>query len=175
MLSTHYDRVLTEYKQNLPDLRYMKGGLIMAGLVPFRKNTGLMEGRFPNIYDMMDDFFSDSWPPRKVLSQDTFKLDVQDSEKEYIIEAELPGTKKEEVNIEMNDGRLTIFVKREENVEEEKKNYVHRERRYCSMSRGIYLVDAETEGIKAKLEDGVLNITVPKQDKNKNTSKVIVE
>ncbi|HZK02501.1 MAG TPA: Hsp20 family protein [Anaerovoracaceae bacterium] len=147
----------------------------MAGLVPFKRNTGLLNTGFPNFYEMMDDFFNDSWPPKKVLSQDTFKLDVQDNENEYIIEADLPGTKKEEINVEMNDGRLTIFVRREENVEEENKNYVHKERRFCSMSRGIYLVDAEGEGIKAKLEDGVLNIVVPKQDKNKTKSQIVVE
>ncbi len=147
----------------------------MASLVPFRRSSNLLNTGFSGLNDMMDDFFSDSWPPGRVLSKDTFKLDVQDNEKEYVIEAELPGTKKEEVNVEMNDGRLTIFVKREEKTEEEGKNYVHKERRYCSMSRGIYLVDAEAEGIKAKLDEGILTITVPKQDKNKNSSKVVIE
>lgn len=75
----------------------------------------------------------------------------------------------------MNDGRLTIFVKREEAINEEKKNYIHKERRYCSMSRGIYLVDAQSEGIKAKLDNGVLSITVPKQDKTQNKSRIEIE
>jgi len=147
----------------------------MAGLVPFKRNAGLVNTRFPDFYGMLDDFFGDSWPPGKTLSQDTFKIDVQDNENEYVIEAELPGAKKEEVNVEMNDGRLTIFVRREEMVNEEQKNYIHKERRYCSMSRGIYLVDAQSEGIKAKLDNGVLSITVPKQDKTQSKSKVEIE
>jgi HSP20 family protein len=152
-----------------------KGGLIMAGLVPYRRGLRIGNERFPDVYDMLQDFLGDSWPPGKALSQDTFKIDVQDNKNEYIIEAELPGTKKEEVNVDINDGRLTIFVKREETVNEEKKNYIHKERRYCSMSRGIYLVDAQAEGIKAKLENGILNIIVPKQDKALNRSRVEIE
>lgn len=147
----------------------------MAGLVPFKRNTSLVNNRFPDFSDMLDDFFGDSWPPGRTLSQDTFKIDVQDNQNDYIIEAELPGAKKEEVNVEINDGRLTIFVKREESIDEEKKNYIHKERRYCSMSRGIYLVDAQSEGIKAKLDNGVLSITVPKQDKTQNKSRVEIE
>ena len=147
----------------------------MAGLVPFKRNASLVNSRFPDFYDVLDDFFGDSWPPRKALSQDTFKIDVQDNENEYVIEAELPGAKKEEINVEMNDGRLSIFVKREEVVNEEKKNYIHKERRYCSMSRGIYLVDAQSEGIKAKLDNGVLSITVPKQDRTQSASRVEIE
>lgn len=147
----------------------------MVGLVPYKRNAGLVNTRFPDFYGMLDDFFGDSWPPGKTLSQDTFKIDVQDNANEYLIEAELPGTKKEEVNVEMNDGRLTIFVRREETVNEEKKNYIHKERRYCSMSRGIYLVDAQSDGIKAKLDNGVLSITVPKQDKTQSKAKVEIE
>lgn len=147
----------------------------MAGLVPYRRGLRIGNERFPDVYDMLQDFLGDSWPPGKALSHDTFKIDVQDNKNEYIIEAELPGTKKEEVNVDMNDGRLTIFVKREETVNEEKKNYIHKERRYCSMSRGIYLVDAQAEGIKAKLENGILNIIVPKQDKALNRSRVEIE
>jgi HSP20 family protein len=100
------------------------------------------------------------------LARDTFKLDVQDKEKEYLIEAELPGVKKEEITLEMHDGQLMIGIQREEKVDEEKKNYIHKERRYCSMNRSVYLADADTENIKAKLDNGVLEITVPKVEKS---------
>jgi len=147
----------------------------MAGLIPFRRNSSLMNSRFPDFYDMLDDFFGDNWWPRKPLTQETFKIDVQDNENEYIVEAELPGVRKDEITVEMNDGRLTIFVKKEEAVEEERKNYIHRERRYSSMSRGIYLVDAQSEGIKARLDNGILSITVPKQDRSQNKSRIEIE
>jgi HSP20 family protein len=124
---------------------------------------------------MLDDFFNDTWSPRRSLMYDTFKLDVQENDKEYCIEAELPGVKKEEINLELNEGRLTISINREESIDEEKKNYIHKERRFSSMQRSIYLADAKGDGVKAKLEEGVLNITVPKQEKLDSTVKINIE
>jgi len=148
----------------------------MAGLVPFnRKNTELFNTGFKDFYNMLDDFFADSWPIRRSLAGDTFKLDVRENEKEYIIEAELPGIKKDEINVAINEGRLIISVKREEKLEDEGKNYIHKERRYASMTRNIFLADASDEGIKAKLEEGILNITVPKKEKPDNSVKIEIE
>lgn len=80
---------------------------------------------------------------------------------------------KEEINLELkDDGRLTISVEREESLEEEKKNYVHRERRYSSMQRSIYLRDAKTEGVKAQLKDGILRIIVPKEEAQGGTHRI---
>lgn len=150
----------------------------MAGLVPYnRRNRGLVDrgfGDFRDFYNMVDDFFNDSWSPKR-FARDTFKIDVQENDKEYLIEAELPGVDKEEVNIDMNEGRLSISVQREENIDEEKKNYVHKERRFSSMSRSLYLDDAKSTGIKAKLEDGVLNINVPKENKPDSSVKIDIE
>jgi len=148
----------------------------MAGLVPFnRKNTDLFNTGFKDFYNMLDDFFADSWPIRRSLAGDTFKIDVRENEKEYIVEAELPGVKKDEINVAINEGRLTISVKREEKLEDEGKNYIHKERHYASMTRNIFLADASDEGIKAKLEEGVLNITVPKKEKPDNSVKIEIE
>ncbi|MGI6249394.1 MAG: Hsp20/alpha crystallin family protein [Acutalibacteraceae bacterium] len=138
----------------------------MAGLVPFNRRRGeLARTGFNDFYNMLDDFFTDGWGPRRNLACDSFKIDVQEDDKGYTIEAELPGVKKDEISINLNDGRLLISVVRDENVEEEKKNYVHKERRYCSMQRSILLGDADTEQIKAKLENGELTISVPKKEK----------
>lgn len=151
----------------------------MSGLVPFnRKNKSLISRDFDDFgdfYNMVDDFFNFNWPTRKNFMRDSFKVDVQEDEKNYLVEAELPGIEKNEVNIEMNEGRLNISVKREESINEEKKNYIHKERRYSSMSRSIYLEDAKSDGIKANLENGVLKITVPKESKPSNTKKIDIE
>jgi HSP20 family protein len=99
-----------------------------------------------------------------------------ENEREYCIEAELPGVTKEEINLQLkDDGRLTIAAEREENIQEDKKNYVHRERRYSSMQRTIYLRDAKTEGVKAKLQDGVLKIIVPKQETHNDTFHIEID
>ncbi|MDF2999932.1 MAG: heat shock protein Hsp20 [Bacillota bacterium] len=148
----------------------------MTGLVPFnRRNTNLLSTGFEDFYNMLDDFFSDNLSPRRSLTRDTFKINVQENDTEYFIEAELPGVNKEEIDIDLTDGRLSISVKKEENLNEEKKNYVHRESRYSSMSRSIYLADAENKGIKAKLDNGVLNISIPRQEKFTKAAKIEIE
>lgn len=148
----------------------------MTGLVPFnRRNTGLLSTGFEDFYNMLDDFFSDNWSPRRSLERDAFKINVQQNDNEYLIEAELPGVDKDEINVDLNDGRLNISVKREEKINEEKKNYIHRESRFSSMSRSIYLDDADSKGIKAKLDNGVLNIIVPRQEKAITAEKIEIE
>lgn len=149
----------------------------MSGFLPSnRKNRNLVSKDFDDFgdfYNLVDDFFN--WPSRRNLMKNTFKVDVEEDKDKYLVEAELPGVGKDEVNIEMNEGSLNISVKREENINEEKKNYIHKERRYSSMSRSIYLEDAKSEGIKANLENGVLKITVPKESKPNNSVKIDIE
>ena len=87
----------------------------MSGLIPFnRKRNDLMNIGFDDFSNMLDDFFTGSWPIRRSLAGDTFKIDIQDNDTEYTIEAELPGVKKEDVEITLNDGRLNLSVKKEE-------------------------------------------------------------
>lgn len=149
----------------------------MSGLVPFnRKHRSLVNrdfNDFGDFYNMVDDFFNFNWPTKSNFT--SFKVDVQEDENKYLVEAELPGVDKNEVNIEINEGRLNISIKREENINEEKKNYIHKERRYSSMNRSIYLEDAKSEGIKANLENGVLRITVPKESRPNNSIKIDIE
>lgn len=148
----------------------------MSGLVPFNRNRSDMRASgLDDFYNMLDNFFEDSWLPARNLAADTFKLDVQEKEKEYSIEAELPGVKKEEIKLEMNDERLTISIERNEDIEEKNKNYIHKERRTCSMQRNIYLRNATAEGIKAKLDNGVLSITIPKTEDKENKRKINIE
>lgn len=148
----------------------------MAGLVPFnRRNNSLISGGFEDFNNMINEFFNENWPSRKNFVKDTFKIDVQENEKEYVIEAELPGANKDEVNVELSDGRLMISFEKEEKIDQEKKNYIHKERRYSSMSRCIYLEDAKQDGVEAQLEKGLLTITVPKQEIKENIKKIEVK
>lgn len=151
--------------------------LAMAGLVPFnRRNKDLVANAgWGDFYNVLDDFFSNDWPFKRSLAADTFKLDVQDNGNEYLIEAEMPGVDKKDISVVLDDGKLVISVTKDEKSEEKDKNYLHRERRQVSMSRTIYLADAKKEGIKAKLENGLLLVTVPKEDKVSNTVAINVE
>ncbi|OHW61362.1 18 kDa heat shock protein [Andreesenia angusta] len=146
----------------------------MKNLMPFNKKSKELSTRFEDFYDLMEDFFSDSSIPKRVIGKD-FKMDVQDLEKEYVVEAELPGAKKEEVNVELRENRLKISFKKEEQLEDEGKNYIHKERRTSSMERSIYLPDSKAEGVSAKLENGVLTIKVQKETESSNKVKIEIE
>lgn len=59
----------------------------MAGLIPFNRNNGrLAQSGFDDFYNMLDDFFSDSWMSDRSLLKDTFKIDIEEADNEYRIE-----------------------------------------------------------------------------------------
>lgn len=90
-------------------------------------------------------------------------VDVLDEGDKYVIEAELPGVKKDEVSIEVGEDAITIEAKREEEIEEKKEGYVRRERERMSFYRRIPIPDnADSSKASAKLENGLLRITLPK-------------
>ncbi len=148
----------------------------MKDLVPFNKRNSLRRSDgFEDFYNVLDDFFTNPISRSRSLMDNSFKLDIKDEEDKYVIEADLPGVKKEEINLELDDGTLTISIEREEKEDKEEKDYVHRERRYSSMSRSIRLGDIKDEDINAKLEDGVLCIDLPKGEEKDKTKKIPIE
>jgi HSP20 family protein len=106
---------------------------------------------------------------------DTFKLDVKETDQAYGIEAELPGIAKEEVSLDLVENRLTISVNREEQKDEEKENYIHRERKTSSMSRSVCLRDADMEKATAKLENGILEVRIPKIEEAEKKKRIEIE
>lgn len=168
VISTHLGRVLT---------KIFKGGIVMFGLTPFNRGGAVRKANneFADFYNVIDDFFNDSFLPLRSLKNDTFKIDVKENDKEYIIEAEMPGVKKEEIKIDYNDGRLFIQVKRDEEINEEKENFIHRERRSASMQRGIYLNNVKADTIDARLENGMLKIVAPKLEIEDNKYRIEIK
>ncbi len=149
----------------------------MLGLTPYNKNQMQRRGdsNFVDFYNMLDDFFSDSFFSPRSLRNDTFKMDVKDLETSYVVEAELPGIKKEEVKLDYENDRLIISVESSQSVDEEKENYVHRERRRTSLQRALLLKNIDVSRIDAKLEDGVLSITIPKMEEQSNKIQIEVK
>lgn len=109
-------------------------------------------------------FFDDPFNEISRKMAATFKLDVQDLEHSYRVEAELPGVMKEEIKLDYHDGVLSICVNRTQDVEEDESQYIRRERRMASMSRSIRLPDVIAGDIDARLEDGILKIQLPKTE-----------
>lgn len=104
-----------------------------------------------------------------------FKTDIKDNGKEYILEADLPGFKKEDIHISTDEGYLTISAERKEETEEkhEKGSYIRRERSYGSFSRSFDISSIEEDKIKASFKDGVLKLVLPKLDQKVLASKTI--
>lgn len=148
---------------------------MMAGLIPFNRRRNVLSDAGLDFYDMIDDFFGESWQPGRSLVRDTFKIDVRELENEYLIEAEMPGVSKEEIDLSFSENGLMISVNRQENINEDGRNYIHRERRTSSMTRSVRLPDASPDGVKAKLTDGVLSVTVAKREKKGKSSKIDIE
>ena len=106
---------------------------------------------------LFDDFFR---PTLYNMDSSAMKTDVKESEKEYLLDIEMPGYKKDDISIQFESGYLSVSAKREE--KEENNKYVRKERS-VSCSRTYYVGDVEEEQIKAKFEDGVLSLVIPKE------------
>ena len=95
------------------------------------------------------------------------KTDVKETETGYEVDIDLPGFKKDEINAKLDNGYLTISAAKGLDKDEQDKNgkYIRRERYAGSMSRSFYVGEGVTEeDIKAKYEDGILRLVVPKKD-----------
>ena len=92
------------------------------------------------------------------------KVDVEDKGDHFLLEADLPGVSKENVKVSIDDGVMTISAAVQEEKEETKKNYVCRERRSGSVSRAFRIDGVQEDGIKAEFKDGVLRLTLPKNE-----------
>ena len=148
----------------------------MTNIISGGGNKPAVNTRRPrSFYNLIDDFFTDDFPFKRSLAFDTFKVDIKEDDKDYVIEADIPGVDKENIKIDYDGDILTIAVEKEEKKDETKKNYVHRERSYSSMSRHIQLKNADLEGIKARLKDGVLVIEVPKKEKDNKGKRIEIE
>jgi HSP20 family protein len=111
-----------------------------------------------------DNFFRSAFRPTFYGFDHQMKVDIKDNEKNYVIEAELPGVDKSEINVELRDDILTIGVQRNEITEEERENYIHKERRTSSMSRSFQVENVQPQDIKARFDNGVLVIELPKSE-----------
>ena len=95
-----------------------------------------------------------------------FRTDVSDDGNAFTVEAELPGFKKEDIHLDIDDDCLTISAEHSENKDEsdEKKNYIRRERYYGSFSRSFDVSGIDTDAIKAEYNDGILKLTMPRKE-----------
>ncbi|HSN57960.1 MAG TPA: heat shock protein Hsp18 [Clostridiaceae bacterium] len=143
----------------------------MFDMVPFKKNRLLKKGE-----DFFDNFFDEDFTMPMPFDKMGlgFKVDLKETDTSYLVEADLPGIAKEDVDIDYKNNYLTIKAKREEKVEEKKENYVRKERKYGEFKRMFYVDNVDENSIKASFTDGVLKVELPKTEKAKTETKRIV-
>ena len=103
------------------------------------------------------------------------KCDIYQDEKNYVVEMDAPGVKKEDINIDFHKGYLTISCEHNDSLNEENKDYIRRERVYNSSKRSFYVGDVDEESIKASFKDGVLKVIVPKKEEISNKKTIEIE
>lgn len=140
----------------------------MASMIPYDRYNRLARSVFP-----FDDVFDSFLAP--VSTPADFKMDVEDAGDKYVISAHVPGVTRDQIDVELNEGRLSVSVDKKESDEEKGKNYLHKESCEWSATRGVYLKDAATAGLSAKLEGGILTVNVPKQDEKANVTKISID
>ena len=140
--------------------------------------------------NLFDDFFKDDFPTFPVLSgrdplygkhaKNLMKTDVRETENSYELDIDLPGFKKDEINVELKDGYLSISASK--GLDEEQKNnegkYIRQERYAGAMSRSFYVGKGiEPTDVSAKYADGILRIAIPKhiQKELPKQSSVLIE
>lgn len=102
----------------------------------------------------------------------SLKTDLKNEKDKYILDVEVPGANKNDISIDFEDGYLNIKVNKEE-VKEDNKNYVIKERVTSSVNRSYYLDDIDETSIKAKYDNGILHIEANKVIPNNTNGKVI--
>ena len=131
----------------------------------------------PSIFggNLFDEFFDDSFdrtffggrnPLYGKREKNLMKTDVREVENHYEVDIDLPGFKKDEISVELQDGYLTINASKGLDKDEKDKEgrYIRQERYSGTCSRTFYVGDLKKEDISAKYEDGILRLTLPKAE-----------
>ena len=133
----------------------------------------------PSIFgeNLFDDFFDDDfgmfpmWNNHSPLygkhAKNLMKTDVRETEDTYEVDIDLPGFKKDEINVDLKDGYLTISASKglDKDETDKKGKYIRQERYAGACSRSFYVGDVEPKDVSAKYEDGILKLSMPKQAK----------
>ena len=130
----------------------------MFELMPFGYRRISAYNPFRDFEEMSRSFWDDS-------NVSAFRTDITEKDGKYILEADLPGFKKEDISVDIDKDCLTITAEhKSEEKEENADSYIRRERYYGSYSRCFNVKGIDTEAITAAYNDGVLTLTMPKKE-----------
>lgn len=132
-------------------------------LIPYRNNNPFSS------------FFGDDFSPEKLMQGTDLAMDVYEEEGDVVAKMNLPGIDPDDVNVNLDKGRLTISGEYSSETETgDDKQYSYRERRYGSFSRSVRLPSqVDDEAAEANYEDGVLTVSMPKLEEAQTTGRRI--
>lgn len=126
------------------------------------------ESLFDRFFDdsLEKEFFGTHNPLYGKHAKNLMKTDVKDVNDHYEVAVDLPGFQKDEVNVELENGYLTISAAKglDKDQKDDEGHYIRQERYSGSCSRSFYVGDIQPEDIHAKYEDGIMKLTLPKAD-----------
>jgi len=109
-------------------------------------------------------FYDDMFDNFLTSNTNRFKCDIYEKDNNYYIEMDVPGFSKEDLNIECNNGYLTIKISKNNQNNDENKNYIRKERTVSEYQRTFYVGNVDTENISATFNNGILIINLPKKE-----------
>ena len=119
-------------------------------------------------FDRFDrEFFGRKNPLYGKHAKNMMKTDIREHDDGYELDVDLPGFKKDEISVQLNNGYLTISASKglDKDEQDKKGKYIRKERYAGAMQRSFYVGDAvEQSDVKAKFEDGILKLCIPKKD-----------
>ena len=140
----------------------------MARFLPARRNTELWNRPASlDLFNRFDRWFDDFDMPTLFGEERTWapSIDVSETEDSLVVKAEMPGMNKEDIDITLSNGILTLSGEKKEEREDKQENYHVKESRHGSFRRSFRVpADVEADKIEATYTDGVLRLTVPKSE-----------
>ena len=133
----------------------------MFELIPFERRGNRVSAYDP--FRMLDEMERSFFGGNNHPAASMFRTDVIDTGDAFVLDAELPGFKKEDIKIDVENDCLTISAERKVDEEEKQKNFIKRERFYGSYSRSFDVSGVNVDGIEAAYTDGILKLTMPKK------------
>lgn len=127
-------------------------------------------------FDIFDNFFDDPFfEGGKRKTQNIMKTDIKEKDGNYILEIDIPGYNKEDIQIELENGYLTVTAKANTKIDEEKDGYIYKERYVGECSRSFYAGEnIKEEDVKASFKNGTLELTFPKEETKQIENKRII-
>ncbi len=145
----------------------------MFDLMPFDSDRKRRRSRRSPTESFIDNFLSESMRNMRDVMREGFKTDILDKGDKFVIEAELPGMSKDDINLELEENILTISARYSQEEEHSDEDYLKRERSTGACQRSFQVENVKEDEISAEFENGVLKVDLPKRESERKKRRTI--